>query len=210
MFFLFILSLAFWEILYYILKYFTNKDREYISRYYSNIYSIFIVYHSLNYCYNYHYYGNTLEDDKYFEKINILTATYALYDSYRAFKKKEIQYIVHHFIMFICVLPMFTLNNHPKYYHYYIARALSSESSTIFLNNCWLLIKNNKLDTSLFKVNSLLTLLCFTFFRIINFTLIIYNIYYLEYYNYILCALPLTLMNYYWYYKLILKYISVL
>ena len=43
--------------------------------------------------------------------------------------------------------------------------------------------------------------------RIINFTYLVYELTLLEYYNYLILTIPLTIMNYIWYYKLINKFL---
>ena len=47
---------------------------------------------------------------------------------------------------------------------------LDLETSTEMCgNNCWILFKENKADTLIFKINSSLTLLSYTIFRVINY-----------------------------------------
>lgn len=156
----------------------------------------------------YHLFIDNFEDNTC-NQINILSAGYVTFDLYRAISSKEYEYILHHFVMIFAIMPCILLDYGydmiPLHYYYLIARAYLAESSTIFLNNCWLLIKNNKKNSIKFLINSSLLLLMFFFFRIINFSIILYEIIILEYNYFILIHLPLTCLNYIWFYKLLKK-----
>ena len=196
-----------WECINKILHKLNNKDRIYNSRYCSNIHALIIFIYSLNICYNENHNIDTTN------VMNGITAGYAIFDMYRAIKYKEVQYVIHHLVLLFAILPagLSEMGLYILPYNYYslIARAFLSESSTIFLNNCWLLIINKKQNTTLFQLNCMLVLIFFTLFRIINFTNILYILYLDRNYPFLLIQTPLTVLNYYWYKKLIDKYINL-
>lgn len=200
-------SVVGWEVINKCFYLYNNKDREYNSRYLSNIHALMITIVSFYNCFITKIINDNM--DIYFS----ISLGYAIFDSYRAFKKKETEYIVHHLIMIISLFPiilnyynLIILNN---LYYYFISRAFLSESSTIFLNNCWLSIKQNKNHNIEFKINSLLLIVLFFLFRIVNFTNLIYSIYGTEYNKFLILHLPLTFLNYIWFYKLIKKSLEI-
>jgi hypothetical protein len=192
-----------WFYLYKFLKsIFNNKNLEYISRIYSNLHAVFIIYGSLLHL---KYGGNIID------KFSSITCGYAVFDIFRALKKKEYDYIVHHSLIIISNIP-FILEQYnfivlPFFYRQFISLNYLSEISTIFLNICWLLLKNNKKNTFLFKSNAILTLICFFIFRILNFTYILANLY--NYNCLFTLQLVLTSLNYHWFYKLVKKYFEI-
>lgn len=195
-----------WEIINKFICYYNNKDREYNSRYLSSIHAIIITIISFYNCFINRILNQNM--DMFFS----LSLGYAIFDTYRALKKKETEFIIHHLIMIVSLFPIvlnyyniFILNH---LYYYYISRAFLSESSTIFLNNCWLLIKENKKSGIEFKINSFMLIILFFLFRIVNFTNIIFSIYYTKYSMFLLLHIPLTILNYIWFYKLIKKSIT--
>ena len=202
-----IFSLIGWLGINNLIQKYSQKDLNYNSRIYSNIHAIIIFIYSVILCSN-----STI--DIYNAKImNGISAGYALFDMYRAIQRKELEYIVHHLIIFLAIIPSglseLGLYELPYNYYYMIARAFLSESSTIFLNNSWLLLKNNLDDTKSFYISCVMVLFCFTFFRIINFTNITYILYLDQNYSFMILVLPMTILNYYWYYKLTQKYIEL-
>lgn len=180
-----------------------NQNREYNSRYCSNIHAIIITLFYLIHIYISEFNNETCNN------INILSCGYVFFDLYRAIKNKEYEFILHHFVMIFTVLPGFLLqygyNILPMHYYYFVGKAYLAESSTIFLNNCWLLIKNNKKNSLSFKINSVFLLIMFFIFRIINFSVILYEIINLKYNYFIILHLPLTVLNYVWFFKLLKK-----
>jgi len=201
------MNLLFWSIsstfiwygVYRCLRLLVNKDIEYISRIYSNIHAIFILY------------GSFLElknDSNIIAKYGAFTCGYAIFDMYRSLKKKELDYIIHHSLIIIGTIPFILEQNKllilPKFYRKFIALNYLSESSTIFLNICWLILKNGGEKSKLFKINAILTLVCFFIFRIVNFTYISINL--IDYKFLFMLQGILTGLNYNWFYKLIKKY----
>ena len=95
-----------------------------------------------------------------------------------------------------------------------IAQAFLSEITAPFAFSCWFLLKVNKGNTTLFLVLSIFGLVAWAVARVINFTLIYRALYkqkpsYLEH----LLLTPLLFLviaNYYWFYKLCAKAISLL
>ena len=208
------LAIMGWGQLGILIHYFSKKNLEYCSRYYSNIFSIFIIYYSFIFTYKYYYDSITETDIEMSNYANCIAASYAIFDLFRAVIKNEMEYILHHSIMFLAIFPL-VLNDHnlvslPTHYHIFLSMGLISETSTIFLNNCWLLYKENKADTLVFKINSTLTLITYTIFRVVNFTFLLYQMINYRYYYYLILHIPLTIQNYIWYYKLLNKYREML
>lgn len=88
-----------------------------------------------------------------------------------------------------------------------LARIFICEISSIFLNSTWILYKSNNADHILFKPVGVLTILTYFITRIVNFTHLIFtiNIHPHDYY----IVIWFTIVNYYWFYKIINMYISV-
>jgi hypothetical protein len=196
-------STIIWEICNQFICFLNKENRQYNSRYCSNIHALIIFTYSFIYCYIYEF------DFMYNNLVNGISVGYLLFDSYRAIKYREFEYIIHHSVGILAICPTvlneLNLYELPKYYHYLVARAFLSESSTIFLNNCWLLIKQNKKNSNEFIFNSIMLLVLFLVFRVVNFTLIFNKLIHLEYYSFIILHIPLTVLNYVWFYKLMLK-----
>jgi hypothetical protein len=113
----------------------------------------------------------------------------------------DYQMLIHHLILFIG-----TYNYYVILYPYQIALALLSETSNQFLYIGWFLIKKNLKNTMIFKINGIILLILFFLFRVINFT-------YLSFFIFTNCSfyenilfLPITLLNYYWFFLLVKKF----
>ena len=91
----------------------------------------------------------------------------------------------------------------------YMNRGLLAEYAVLTLNYSWYLV-NTKQDKSInMIISSLLTLILYFFTRVVNFTILIYNFWSDDLLPAIALMLPLFLINYYWFYKLICKAHSV-
>lgn len=123
-------------------------------------------------------------------KVYTLFDAYLILTNYSKFKNMFNEMIFHHLILYIIF--MYQHINPPT-----LAKGLYVELSTIFLNFGWFMIKWGMQKTMLFNINSLILLLSYFIFRVVGFTaLFIYEdipIYAKS------IALPLLLLNYYWF-----------
>lgn len=88
---------------------------------------------------------------------------------------------------------------------YILARFFLAELALIPLNYSWYLINTKQEKTLKFTFASSFTVISYFVFRVINFTELFYQLYMLEHYFYLFIGLPIGIMNYYWFYKLIMK-----
>jgi len=132
-----------------------------------------------------------------------VTRGYCFYDTLMILYQNPLDYqmLIHHLILFIG-----TYNYYVILYPYQIALALLSETSNQFLYIGWFLIKKNLKNTMIFKINGIILLILFFLFRVINFT-------YLSFFIFTNCSfyenilfLPITLLNYYWFFLLVKKF----
>ena len=99
------------------------------------------------------------------------------------------------------------INN--KLYLTLISWGLLSEICTVFLNDCYILVKEKRDKTPRFLLSSTALIATYTYFRIGTFTWIaniVYNTPELQ--QYIAFAFPLAGMNYLWYGMLCKKYVG--
>ena len=108
-----------------------------------------------------------------------------------------IPFMIHHilFIMASYVSPTV-----PTYY----ARGVLAEISTIFLNCLWF-SKQKKFYFSNIKLYHILLWVNFLIFRIINYNLLVYDIYNTKYNKYAIIGTPLLILNNGWFYMLTRK-----
>jgi len=84
-------------------------------------------------------------------------------------------------------------------------RGILAEYSVLTLNYSWYLV-NTKQDYSYkMVISSLLTLVLYLITRVVNFTVLIYNFWSDDLIPAIVLMMPLFLINYYWFYKLMCK-----
>jgi hypothetical protein len=127
---------------------------------------------------------------------------------YNTFKKFYNETLIHHLI-FMYVVYNFKL--FPKT----LAFGLLSESSTYFLNKTWMMYQlkdqdKNIIKSNKFKYNCIILMILFFLFRVINFSIIF--LYYLKIPNIFIyknMLFIIVILNYYWFYKLYLKFISI-
>lgn len=113
------------------------------------------------------------------------------------------QMLIHHILFFIG-----SYNNYIYIYPLKMAFGLLSEISNQFLYFGWFLIKKNLHNTLLFKINSVILLILFFVFRVLNFSYFLFFIsQYCDSYEFFM-ALPITLLNYYWFYLLFSKFLT--
>ena len=114
--------------------------------------------------------------------------------------------ILHHCVTISCLNIIFVIdNNLVVLARYILSRFCLAEIAIIPLNYSWYLINTKQIKTIKFKIISIITLISYLIFRIINFTTLFYELFILEHYKYMLLGSPLILFNYYWFYKLIKK-----
>tara|TARA_B110001454_G_C12706550_1_gene428833 strand:- start:638 stop:1255 length:618 start_codon:yes stop_codon:yes gene_type:complete len=115
----------------------------------------------------------------------------------------DYQMLIHHILFFIG-----SYNNYIYIYPLKMAFGLLSEISNQFLYFGWFLIKKNLHNTLLFKINSVILLILFFVFRVLNFSYFLFFIsQYCDSYEFFM-ALPITLLNYYWFYLLFSKFLT--
>ena len=119
--------------------------------------------------------------------------------------------LLHHMIIIYYQIFSYIQNDSIKIYYalFYLSRSFLAEYSVLPLNYCWYLLHTKQENTDKMIKSSILTLILYFFTRVINFTLVIYGIWVDGYFIFSLVGLPLVLLNYYWFYKLICKAHSV-
>jgi len=91
----------------------------------------------------------------------------------------------------------------------YMNRGLLAEYSVLTLNYSWYLVNTKQDKSNNMLISSILTLILYFFTRVINFTCLIYNFLYDGLFIALAVMLPLFLINYYWFYKLMCKAIRI-
>lgn len=142
-----------------------------------------------------------------------LADIYYVSDSVKKLNKLEYFTICHHIVMILmCYVLIIEIHNDMNLENtliYYFNRGLLAEYSVIPLNYTWYLVNTKQDGTTKMFISSILTLVLYFITRIVNFTLIIYNLWN---YNLLLAVtlfLPLFLINYYWFYKLMCKAVRI-
>lgn len=142
-----------------------------------------------------------------------LADIYYVSDSVKKFKKLEYFTICHHIVMilmcYVLIIEIYNDMNLENTLLYYFNRGLLAEYSVIPLNYTWYLVNTKQDGSTKMFISSILTLVLYFITRIVNFTLIIYNLWN---YNLLLAVtlfLPLFLINYYWFYKLMCKAVRI-
>jgi len=142
-----------------------------------------------------------------------LADIYYVSNSVKKLKKLEYFTICHHTLMILmCYVLIIEIHNDINLENtliYYFNRGLLAEYSVIPLNYTWYLVNTKQDGTTKMFISSILTLVLYFITRIVNFTLIIYNLWN---YNLLLAVtlfLPLFLINYYWFYKLMCKAVRI-
>ena len=113
------------------------------------------------------------------------------------------QMLIHHVLLFIG-----SYNNYIFKYPLWMAQGLLSEISNQFLYFGWFLIKKNLNNTLLFQINAVILLILFFIFRILNFSSFSFFIFQHCGIFENLIFLPITLLNYYWFYLLFKKFLN--
>jgi hypothetical protein len=87
----------------------------------------------------------------------------------------------------------------------YLCYALLAEYAIVPLNYSWYLINTKQDKSTKFLITGCITVIVYFFSRVVNFTVIYYNLLCDGLISYSFICLPLVIMNYYWFYKLIKK-----
>ena len=91
----------------------------------------------------------------------------------------------------------------------YMNRGLLAEYSVLTLNYSWYLVNTKQDKSKNMLISSVLTLVLYFFTRVVNFTCLIYNFLYDGLFIELFVMMPLFLINYYWFYKLMCKAIRI-
>jgi hypothetical protein len=138
---------------------------------------------------------------------------YYVIDSTIKLSKLDFFTICHHTVMIVMYYVIFILNgnnNLEKTLLYYMNRGLLAECSVLTLNYSWYLVNTKQENSNKMLISLLLTLVLYFITRVINFTLLIYNFWSDNLLPVIALMLPLFLINYYWFYKLMRKAYRIL
>ena len=141
---------------------------QWISRELSSIHSLVCILGSVLYL------GNFIDLTIWSYFIN-LTIYYCIQDIYivtvhNKYFNNLFEIIIHHIILIIFCFNYRIFNN-------LLAMGLLSESSSIFLNQTWMLHQMKKNNNKYFNTICIIILICFFLFRIINFSYIFYLTY---------------------------------
>lgn len=142
-----------------------------------------------------------------------LADIYYVSDSVKKFKKLEYFTICHHIVMilmcYVLIIEIYNDMNLENTLLYYFNRGLLAEYSVIPLNYTWYLVNTKQDGSTKMFISSILTLVLYFITRIVNFTLIIYNLWNYNLLLVVTLFLPLFLINYYWFYKLMCKAVRI-
>jgi hypothetical protein len=139
---------------------------------------------------------------------------YYVIDSTNKLTKLDYFTLCHHTVMILMYYVIFIqINNDLNLENtllYYMNRGILAEYSVLTLNYSWYLV-NTKQDRSYkMVISSLLTLVLYLITRVVNFTVLIYNFWSDDLIPAIVLMMPLFLINYYWFYKLLRKAYRIL
>jgi hypothetical protein len=121
---------------------------------------------------------------------------------YNYFNKMYLETLIHHTIFIILILNY-------EYFKKTLAIGILSEISTLVLNRTWMLYQMKLTKSYTFKLYCILLLILFFIFRIINFTCMFIYYYPIEnIFIYKNILFIIVILNYYWFYKLCIKFKS--
>ena len=138
---------------------------------------------------------------------------YYVIDSTNKLTKLDYFTLCHHTVMILAYYVIFIqIDNDLNLENsllYYMNRGILSEYSVFTLNYSWYLVNTKQENTTKMLVASLSTLVLYFITRVVNFTLLIYNFWSDDLLPAIALMMPLFLINYYWFYKLMHKGIRI-
>ena len=178
----------------------------------STLHSIFISLCSTLYLLN--IIDNYYIKQVYFISISYYSADiYYVIDSVKKIKKLEYLTICHHTVMILMYYVIFIeINNDINLENtllYYMNRGILAEYSIVTLNYSWYLINTKQANSNKMVISSIVTIVLYFFTRIINFTRLIYNFWDDDLIPAMMLMMPLFLLNYYWFYKLMCKAVNI-
>ena len=185
-----------------------NETHKIISYFFSTLHSLFIsLYATLYLCNMIDNY--TIKQSFFISMSYYLSDLFYVIDSTQKLKIMDYFMICHHNVMIIMYYVIFI-----KFYDdikventllYYMNRGLLAEYSVLTLNYSWYLVNTKQDNSNKMLISSILTLILYFIVRVINFTRLIFNFWYDDLIPAIILMMPLFLVNYYWFYKLICK-----
>ena len=143
---------------------------------------------------------------------------YYVIDSTNKLTKLDYFTLCHHSVMIVMYYVIFILNSNNNDDNnnlettllYYMNRGILAEYSVLTLNYSWYLVNTKQENSTKMLISSLLTLVLYFITRVVNFTVLIYNFWSDDLIPAIALMLPLFLINYYWFYKLMRKAYRIL
>lgn len=183
---------------------FSNFKYENVQRLCTYIYSSFHSY--LIIIGSYLFLINKITLETYF-KFTIFTASYALFDIIILILNKTLkkEFLLHHTLLFISTIITFPNEN----LYPYLAYGLLGELSSLFLNKTWFNLHTIPINKKQTMKNTIITIILFTIFRIINYLNLLKVAFENEYYIGFILTLIVYILNIYWYILLIKKAISI-
>jgi len=187
-----------------------SKSHKIISYTYSSIHSIFIAFFSSLYIFGIiGRYGLT---QSFFISMSYYLADIVyIIDTSEKISNHNYYILLHHMIIIYYQIFSYIQNDSIKIYYglFYLSRAFIAEYSVLPLNYCWYLLHTKQENTNKMIISSILTLILYFLTRVINLSMVVYDIWINGYFIFSLVGLPLVLLNYYWFYKLTYKAYSV-
>ena len=194
----------------YLIKYnYPIDSKDIIQTKMSTIHAFFLITANILYIYN----GI---DSNLWKYVILYSLYYNLLDLIYVVKsnmKIKNQMIIHHLLLIVCIIPclnstIYSYINAPDNYNLLVANNFLCEITTIPLNMAWILNSQKKQNSTEFKFWSIMTILLYFPFRVCLSTYLSYNVFNystpFKYFQFIL-----TILNYYWFYKLILKCLTI-
>jgi hypothetical protein len=178
----------------------------------STIHALFIASCAALYLLN--IFDNYAIKQAYFISISYYSADiYYVIDSTKKLTKLDYFTVCHHIVMILMYSVIFIeINNDINLENsllYYMNRGLLAEFSVFTLNYSWYLVNTKQNNSNKMMIFSILTLILYFITRIVNFTILIYNFWNDDLLPAIALMLPLFLINYYWFYKLMCKALCI-
>jgi hypothetical protein len=183
-----------------------NETHKLITYGFSTIHAAFMALCSTLYLYE-------IIDNYYIKQAFFISMTYYLadlfyiIDSTKKLKKLDYFVICHHNVLIYYNLFVFIQNDIilENQLLYYLNRGFIAEYSLVLLNYSWYLINTKQENTNKMIVSMILTIISYFITRIINFTFLLRNIWNEDLMLVSSVIIPLVLINYYWFYKIIHK-----
>ena len=172
----------------------------------STIHAIFISLYATLYLFN-------IIDNYAIKQAFFISMSYYLGDLYYVItstkKLTKLDYFTmcHHSIMIYYLLYIFTQTDPilENQLLYYLNRGFIAEYSVPTLNYSWYLVNTQQGNSSNMLISSILTLILYFITRIVNFTILAHKLWFDEIFLVGLVMMPLFIINYYWFYKLMSK-----